>query len=76
MEKKFSITIKGMHCSGCKNLITLSLEEAALTNIVVDERDSTAQFVSGHEMADLPEILDTVFAELPDYSYTNLQRKD
>ena len=40
----YSISISGMHCSGCQSLIALSLEELEFTNINVDLIKNEATF--------------------------------
>ncbi len=69
---KYQISIQGMHCNGCKNLIKMSLEEMSdLSSINVEE--GRAEFVSDTESAKLQSELQQVFTELPGYSYSNLE---
>ncbi|MEK7584161.1 MAG: heavy-metal-associated domain-containing protein [Patescibacteria group bacterium] len=72
MEKNISIGISGMHCTGCKNLITMSLEDEGMTNVHVDEKAGRATFVSDKDDAALRVTLDRVFSELKEYRYSDL----
>jgi copper chaperone CopZ len=73
MERKVSLKISGMHCSGCKNLITLSLEDEGMTRVSVDETTGHAEFHTTLEESELVKRLATMFAELTDYRYADLQ---
>ncbi|MCL4385468.1 MAG: heavy-metal-associated domain-containing protein [Actinobacteria bacterium] len=71
---KYQIEIKGMHCTGCSSLIKMSLEGAGLTNVNADIKTNTATFESSsNEPSKIKEVLDKIFADLPDYSYENIQ---
>ena len=71
---KYKIEIKGMHCTGCSNLIKMTLEDKGLANANVDVNTSSATFESSlNETSKVKVILDKVFADLPGYSYTNIQ---
>jgi copper chaperone CopZ len=70
---KYQITISGMHCSGCKNLITMSLEDAGLTDVFVDPDKSLALFKSVLSKEEIENLLKSVFTELKEYSYSNFQ---
>ncbi|MBI4090492.1 MAG: heavy-metal-associated domain-containing protein [Candidatus Komeilibacteria bacterium] len=72
MEQTISISISGMHCSGCKNLITMSLEDEGMKNVQVDEKAGRATFISDKENDALRALLDRVFSELKDYHYSEL----
>lgn len=69
---KYKIDISGMHCSGCKNLITMSLDDAGLENVVVDSEKNTAEFSSTKSNQEVLVILSEVFAELKEYKFSNL----
>ena len=71
---KYQIEITGMHCTGCSNLIKMTLEEEELANANVDVNTSSATFESSlNEASKVKAILDKVFGDLPGYSYTNIQ---
>lgn len=71
---RYAIEVKGMHCSGCQNLITLSLADVGLTDIEVDQAQNISRFSSEKSLAEVKQLLDTAFSELAaqNYSYTNL----
>jgi len=69
---KYQIDISGMHCSGCKNLITISLEDIGFKDVVVDSEKNTAQFISSKKIEDVEQDLQEVFKELTDYKYSNI----
>jgi copper chaperone CopZ len=73
--KSYGIKINGMHCSGCKSLITMSLEDEGFQNVQVDEKDGHAVFDSEKDTDETAEIVEKVFKELTDYSYSNLEQK-
>ena len=71
---KYQIEIKGMHCTGCSNLIKMTLEDEELANVNVDINTSSATFESSlNEAPKVKAVLDKVFTDLPEYSYTNIQ---
>ena len=74
MENNLSIAISGMHCTGCKNLITMSLEDEGMKYVQVDEKAGRATFVSDKDDDALRTTLDRVFNELKDYRYSDLTR--
>ena len=61
-----------MHCTGCKNLITMSLEDEGMTNVHVDEKAGRATFTSDRDATALSVTLDRIFSELKEYSYSVL----
>lgn len=61
-----------MHCSGCKNLITMSLEDVGFTDIIVDQDKNNAKFTSLLNITEIESKLKVVFEELTDYKYSNL----
>ena len=69
---KYQIDISGMHCSGCKNLITMSLEDIGFEDVLVDSEKNTAQFISLKNIEDIEKDLQEVFKELTDYKYSNI----
>lgn len=71
---KYKIEIKGMHCSGCQNLIAMSLEDAGFSDVQVDQEKNIGDFSSDKSESEVKETLDKAFAELAasNYSYTNL----
>lgn len=71
---KYQIEITGMHCTGCSNLIKMTLEDEGLANVDVDVKTNSAVFDSSlNDKYKVKEVLDKVFADLPGYSYTNIQ---
>ena len=71
---KYQIEITGMHCTGCSNLIKMTLEDEGLANINVDIKTSRAIFESSlNETSKVKEALDKVFTDLPGYSFANIQ---
>jgi copper chaperone CopZ len=74
MKNNYSIDIKGIHCSGCVNLIKMTLEEQGFTNVIVEQERNIAQFESMVDTneEEIKRLLDTVFTELQSYSYSNL----
>ena len=70
---KYKIELTGIHCSGCINLIKLSLEEANLENVEVDSQTNIAVFKSSKEAEELKALLNDVFSDLNNYQYFNLQ---
>ncbi len=69
---KYQIDISGMHCSGCKNLITMSLEDIGLEEVSVDSEKNVATFVTSKNTEEVEKDLQEVFKELTDYKYSNL----
>ena len=71
---KYQIEITGMHCAGCSNLIKMTLEDEGFTNANVDVKTNSATFDSSlNETSKIKVVLDKVFADLPGYSYVNIQ---
>lgn len=71
---KYQIEITGMHCTGCSNLIKMTLEDEGLSNSDVNIETNLATFESSFsEISKVREVLDKVFADLPDYSYKNIK---
>lgn len=69
---KYKIDITGIHCSGCVNLIKMSLEDVGLENVKVEESSNTAVFKSDKQLEDITTLIDSVFLELKEYNYSNL----
>lgn len=71
---EYKIEIKGMHCSGCSNLIKMTLEDEGLANVNIDVSTGSATFESSlSEKSKVKEILDKVFTGLSGYTYGNIQ---
>jgi copper chaperone CopZ len=71
---KYQIAINGMHCTGCSNLIKMTLEDEEFANVNVDVNTNSATFESSlNEESKVRALLDKVFGDLPGYSYTNIQ---
>lgn len=68
----YKIAIEGMHCSGCENLIKMSLEEANLVDVVVSMKDNSAVFKSQQDLNTVQELLNTIFSAFDKYKYSNL----
>lgn len=68
----YKIDIKGMHCLGCQNLIKISLEEVNFRDTVVSMEGASATFNSPQDLAKVKQSLDSIFAALGEYSYSNL----
>jgi copper chaperone CopZ len=73
----YQITVQKIHCSGCANLIKISLEDE-FTNILVDQSSKTVEFTSNKDLSEVKEDLDKAFLELAEngYTYTNFITKD
>jgi len=70
---KYSIDIKGIHCSGCVGLIKMSLEELNLNEVIVDKDENIVDFKSEKSSIELTQLLDNVFSkDLESYHYSNL----
>jgi copper chaperone CopZ len=68
------IDIKGMHCSGCSNLIKMTLEDEGLTDVDVDIKTNTAVFKSSiDKLAEADSLVGKIFKDLPGYSYENIR---
>ena len=71
---KYQVEITGMHCTGCSSLIKMSLEDEGISSSIVDIKTNLATFEgSFSEVSKVKEVLDKVFADLPGYSFTNIQ---
>ena len=70
----YKIDITGMHCSGCSNLIEMSLEDIGFTDIKVSLDKNNAIFTNDLAESEIKSKLDGIFAnpDLAKYSYTNL----
>lgn len=69
----YKIIIEGMHCSGCENLIKMSLEEANFENIVVSMKNGLATFSSHQDLLEVKDSLDNIFSTFDTYKYSNLE---
>jgi copper chaperone CopZ len=74
MENKYSIDIKGIHCTGCVNLIKMTLEEQGFKSVSVDQEKNMASFTvqNNIDVDKVTGLLNTAFTELQSYSYSNL----
>ena len=71
---KYQIEITGMHCTGCSNLIKMTLEDEGLANANVDIKTNSATFESSlNETSKVGVVLDKVFVDLSGYSYANIR---
>ena len=57
-----------MHCNGCKNLITMSLEDVGFTDIKINVQEGLCEFVSEFDAAETHHKANQAFSELPDYN--------
>jgi copper chaperone CopZ len=73
----YQITVPRIHCSGCVNLIKMSLEEV-FEKVNVDEATKVAEFESEKELDEVKTDLDKVFVELKEsgYEYADFKKKD
>lgn len=71
---KFLISIKGMHCTGCSNLIQMNLEDAGFQNVKIDQSNNAGfmEYPSEDKVETTNHLIEA-FKEMPDYKYTNLQ---
>jgi copper chaperone CopZ len=71
--KKYQIQIKGMHCSGCKNLLQMLLEEREFQKVEVNQETNIGVFETELPENEIKKLLDEAFAEAGEkYSYTQL----
>jgi len=68
----YKIDIIGMHCSGCENLIKMSLEEAGFKDIEVFMNTNSAAFSTNQDLSLIKESLDKIFSAFEEYKYSNL----
>lgn len=68
----YKIDIEGMHCSGCENLIKMSLEEANFDDIEVSMKNKVSTFSSQQELSAVKKYLDNIFSAFNEYRYSNL----
>lgn len=70
--KKFQVSVTGIHCSGCENLIKLSFEDAGLLSPSI-EKAQTISFQSDLDENELQQKLKLISEDLSNYSFTNLK---
>lgn len=68
----YQVQVNGMHCQGCKNLITMSLQELGFMNVTLDLASGTGKFSSDKKIMDVEELLRDMFSQFESYTYTNL----
>jgi copper chaperone CopZ len=74
---QYSINIQGIHCTGCVNLIKMSLEEVGLEEVQVNQENNFAEFKSSKSEDEINQLLDKAFKEdLQSYQYSNLNIKN
>ncbi len=66
---KYTVDIQGMHCSGCSNLVAMSLKEQNLKAVRVDLATHSAAFESDETTPQVQARIDSVAAELGDYTF-------
>ncbi len=73
----YQIIVPKIHCSGCINLIKISLEEV-FGIVSVDGTTKIVEFESEKERNDVKTDLDKVFEELKEsgYDYTQFKQKN
>lgn len=70
---KYFFYISGMHCSGCKNLITFCLQDLEFINVSINAESNSVTFNSNKKIEDIRTELDNLFkSDLSDYNYSNL----
>lgn len=69
----YEIKIKGMHCSGCKNLISLNLEEKGFLDISVNLENNTGKFSSDKSFEETQRIAQKAIKESGHYSLELIQ---
>ena len=70
----YSISISGMHCSGCQSLISLCLEELDFSNINVNLTNNSASFTASESQVVIAQKLTDKFNnELPQYKFSDLK---
>lgn len=70
---KFKINISGMHCSGCVNLIKMTLEDEGFTNVTVSLDQQIAEFETNKEKDIVESKLSKAFEPFNQYKYSDLQ---
>jgi hypothetical protein len=71
---RYQIEISGMHCMGCSSLISMTMNESGLDNIIIDLKTGTAVFESSMKEDYLvKKLLNKVFTDIPGYSYKNMK---
>ena len=68
----YKIDISGMHCSGCSNLIKMSLEDIGFDSVQVALKDGYSIFSSEQDSETLKQNLNKVFANFDEYKFSNL----
>lgn len=70
----YQIKVPKIHCSGCVNLIKISLEDT-FENVNVDQESKIAEFTSEKQIDEVKNNLDRIFDELKQlgYEYTDLK---
>ena len=68
--------VKGMHCQGCSNLIKMSLEDADITNVVINPQSGRAAFESEQPQSKLENSLHKVFSNLSSYEFSHVKQLD
>lgn len=63
-----------MHCSGCKNLISMMLEEIGYQNILVDEHTGIATFTTTDEKDQIEATIKTALLEFDQYSLQKIEQ--
>lgn len=69
---KYKFYIQGMHCKGCANLISMSLEEAGFDNVKVDLKENSGEFTTKEQdLSVVQQGIMKVFEGLPGYKFNN-----
>ena len=71
----YQIKIKGMHCSGCTNLIAMNLEEQGLEEISVSLENNIGSFKSIKNINEVKELAEKAIAEAGHYALENIEQK-
>jgi hypothetical protein len=70
----YEITIKGIHCSGCVNLIGMTLEEQGLIDPTVDLKSNTGIFKSDKSIDEVTKLTNNALEEAGEYSLIQIKQ--
>jgi hypothetical protein len=70
---KYQITLEGMECKACAELISMELEDNQFSNININLDKNIAEFESNMDENEVKLFLSKIFRELDKYSYSDLK---
>lgn len=72
----YQITVPKIHCSGCVNLIKMSMEDV-FDKVLVDQASKIVEFTSEKDLKEVESNLNRVFIELQEsgYEYIDFKQK-